>query len=158
MPAFNQQQVAYKARNANSVVVLIGDQPVAFAQTVNHTFGYMTEGMYGVGTAKPQEIQQLKNAPTITIDTFALTAAGISIITAGQTLPALLANNSFSVCIVDGITNAAQLTYVGCVCSDFNESIGANRPVTDTITFLAMDVLDPSGVSILNGPNAIQVF
>lgn len=158
MPGYNPQQLAYNVRNGNSVAILIGDLTVAFAQTVSHSFGFGTEGIYGVGTAKPQEIQQLKNAPTVTVDTFALTAAGVSLITAGQTLPALLANNSFSVCIVDGISNKAQLTYVGCVCSDFNESIGANRPVTDTITFLAMDVLNPDGVSILNGPNAIQVF
>lgn len=157
MPAFNQQQVAYKARNANSVVVLIGDQPVAFAQTVNHTFGYMTEGMYGVGTAKPQEIQQLKVAPEITVESFALTELGESVTQNGLFLPSLLSNNKFNLSIVDGVTNTALLTYVGCVSSDYSETIGANRPVSDTYRFLAMDVLDGTGVSILNGPNALQV-
>lgn len=157
MPGYNQQQTNNKARNANSVVVLIGDQPVMFAQTVSHTFGYMTEGMYGVGTAKPQEIQQLKVAPEITIDSYALTEFGAQSTQNGQFLPALLSNNKFNICIVDGLTNTALLTYIGCTASDYSETIGANRPVSDTTRFLAMDVLDNTGVSILNGPNALQV-
>lgn len=157
MPGFNPQQVNYKARNANSVVVLIGDQSIAFAQSTNHTFGYMTEGMYGVGTAKPQEIQQLKVAPEITIEAFALTDFGQTVTQGGQFLPALLSNNKFNICLIDGVENATYLTYVGCVAADFNETVGANRPISDTYRFLAMDVLDSSGVSILNGPNALQV-
>ncbi len=157
MPGFNPVPLAYNVRNANSVAILIGDQTIAFAQRLTHSFGFATEGIYGVGSSKPQEIQQMKNAPTVTVNTFALTDAGESIIQAGQSLPELLANNEFSVCIVDGIANVAQLTYVGCVASDFSEDIGSNAAVSDTIVFLALDVLNQDGVSVLNGQNALTV-
>jgi hypothetical protein len=157
MPGFNAKQLAYKVQNANEVIILIGDQQIAFAQTVTHSFDFGTEGLYGIGTAKPQEIQQLKNAPTITVDNFALSALGNKLTQNGQNLALLLGNNAFNICIVDGNTQSAVLTYVGAVAQNFNETIGANRPVTDAITFMALDVLDPDGDSILDGQNAILV-
>ena len=42
-------------------------------------------------------------------------------------------------------------TYLG------GQRIPANQPITEAITFLAIDVLDYSGASILNGNNAYQV-
>lgn len=158
MPGFNQQQLANKARNANSVTVMIGDQPIAFAQSVNHTFGFGTEALYGVGSAKPQEIQQLKNGPQITITQFALTTIGQQLIQSNQTsLASLLGNTKFNISIVDGINGTTLFTYVGCVSSDFSEDITANQIISDNLTFLAMDVLGSSGQSILNGQNALNI-
>lgn len=157
MPGFNPQQLSYRARNANMSVVLVGDQPIAFAQTVNHSFALGTEGLYGIGTAKPQEQQQLRVAPQISIDNFALTSVGNNLIQNGVTFASLIANNQFNICIVDGQTNEALFTYVGCVADNFSESIAANRPITDAIAFNAMDVLDQTGKSILNGPNALSL-
>jgi hypothetical protein len=36
-------------------------------------------------------------------------------------------------------------------------NIPANQPVTEAITFMAQDVLDGTGQSILNGPNALNI-
>ena len=159
MPGFNQQQLAYRARSANQVTVLIGDLPIAFAQTVAHTFEFGTEGYYGIGSAKPQEIQQLKVAPSITIDEFDLTQDGLNLIQPGVTSPisSLLANNKFNIAIIDGPTGQALYTYIGCVAQNFSQSIPANQPVTDALSFLAMDCLDSTGTSILNGPNALAI-
>lgn len=157
MPGFNPASLAYRARNANMVVVTVGDQPIAFAQTVNHRFGFGTEAFYGVGSAKPQEIQQLRVGPDITIDNFALTATGNNIIQNNQNFASIIANNQFNISIIDGLTNNVVFTYVGCVARDFSESIAANRPITDAIGFDAMDVLDQTGQSILNGPNAFNI-
>ncbi len=156
MPAFNQQALAYKARNANSVTIMIGDQPIGFAQAVSHTFDFGTEGLYGVGSSMPQEIQQLRVAPQITIDSFALTQKGLQALGYPANLSSILANNQFNFFVVDGPSGQAIFTSVGGVSSNFNENIAANRPITDAITFLCLDVLDATGKSILNQGNAYQ--
>jgi hypothetical protein len=157
MPGFNAKQLQYNARNANSVAMYIGDIAVAFAQTVNHSFGYTTTGIYGVGSAKPQEIQQLRVGPTITLNEFALTQAGEALITGGASLAALLSNNSFDIAVIDGLAQEVLFSYIGCVSSSFDENIPANQPVSDALTFLAMDVLDQDGNSLLNIPGAFQL-
>lgn len=158
MPGFSQTQLNYAAQNANMVTVLIGDQPIAFAQVVNHSLDMGAETQYGVGSPKPQEIQQLKFAPTITVSSFALTAAGkLQIQGNSQNLISLLSNNQFNLHVVDGSTGQSLYTYVGCVAGNFSENIGANAVIADDITFTAMDVLDTTGKSILNGPQALII-
>jgi hypothetical protein len=159
MPSFQQSTLAYRARNANSVTILIGDQPIGFGQTLAHTFDFGTEGIYGIGTAMPQEIQQLRVAPQITIDSFALTQKGLQVLGYPINLASILSNTQFNIFVTDGTTQQPLFTYVGCVASNFNENIPANRPITDAITFLAMNVLDSTGQSILDSPttNALQV-
>jgi hypothetical protein len=157
MPGFNPQQLQYKALNANACVVLVGDQPLAFAQTTSHTFAFGTEALYGVGNAKPQEIQQLRISPEISLDNFALTELGNTLIQGGVTFASIIANNQFAISVIDGIDNIVLFTYVGCVARNFSETVAANRPITDAISFDAMDVLDQSGQSILNGPNAFTL-
>lgn len=157
MPGFNPQVLAYRARNANSVVISVGDQPIAFAQTTTHRMPFGTEGLYGVGSAKPQEIQQLKVSPEITLDQFALTSVGNNIIQNGTSFASIIANNQFNISVIDGIANITLFTYVGSVAQNFDETIAANRPITDAIAFLSLDVLDNTGQSIMNGPNAYQI-
>lgn len=157
MPGFNPAELNYRVLNGNAVVLLIGDQAVAFAQNVGMRFGYGTEGLYGVGSAKPQEIQQLRVAPEITVDELRLSQVGNTLLQAGQNLPSLLSNNQFNISVVDGTTQQVLLTFVGCVASDYSETVASNRPITDAITFMAMDVLDSSGQSVLDGPNAFNV-
>lgn len=157
MPGFNQQQLAYNARNANSVTIMVGDQPVGFAQTTSHSMDFGTEGLYGVGTAMPQEIQQLRNSMSITLDAFSLTAAGLLALGQPSNLASVLANNQFNLHVIDGATGQALFTYVGCVANNFSENIPANQPISDSITFTAIDVLDSTGQSIVNVGNAYQV-
>jgi hypothetical protein len=47
-------------------------------------------------------------------------------------------------------------TYVGCTAQNTNQNLPANQPVTSSISFLAMDILDPLGVSILNSNSVLQ--
>jgi hypothetical protein len=157
MPGFSQTTLNYKARNANQVAVLVGDQVMAFAQTASHQFSFGTEGLYGVGNALPQEIQQLRISPSITLSAFALTQAGMTALAGGNNIAYLLGNNQFDLHVVDGQTNQPIFTYVGCVAQSYAETIAANQPVTQDIPFLAMDVLDANGNSVLNSNSAITV-
>lgn len=157
MPAFNQQQLNYRARNANTVTIMLGDQPIGFAQTTSHNFDFGTEQLYGVGSALPQEVQQLRISPQFNIDSFALTDTGLTLLGYPSNLASVLANNSFNMHVVDGATGESLYTYVGAVASNFSENIPANQPITDTVAFMALDVLDDTGQSILNVGNAYQV-
>lgn len=157
MPGFQQTALNPSARNANSVVLLIGATTVAFAQSVGHTFGYTTQGLYGVGSAKPQEIQQLRVAPSITLTDFALTLAGETLLQGGVNIYSLLSNNAFDIHVVDGQSGESLFTYVSATTADFNENIPANSPITDTFTFLALDVVDNDGNSLLNVPSSFSI-
>lgn len=153
MPGFQGSQVANSARNGNTVAILVGDQPVAFAQTVGHQLPMGAEQLYGIGSAKPQEIQQLRMSPQITVDSFALTAAGLQLLSNNQNLAYLLAGNQFDLHVLAGKENTTLYTYTGCKAQNFAESIPTNAPIRDTFTFLAMDVLDPNGNSIMSLPD-----
>jgi len=158
MPGYNQQAAQNQARNANTVAILIGDQIVAFAQTVSHSYGFGTEQLYGVGTALPQEIQQMRVSPAISLSGFALTDDGIAQLAGGNNIAYLLANNQFNLIVCDGATNLPLFTYVACQASNYAETIAANQPVTQDIPFLALDVWDQNGNSVLNsGQNAITI-
>jgi hypothetical protein len=157
MPGYSPTALAYQARNTNSVTVMIGDQIVAFAQTTAHSFGFGTEQLHGIGSALPQEIQQLKISPNISIDAFALTATGINLLAGGSNIATLLGNNQFDLHIVDGVTNKVIFTYVGSVASNFSQNMSANQPISESIAFLSMDVLDETGASVLNTNSAFSV-
>lgn len=102
----------------------------------------------------PQEIQQLRVSPQITIDQFALTQNGLSVLGYPANLSTILANNEFNFYIKDGITNTNLFTYVGGVCGNFHESIPSNQMVTDAMTFQCADVLGPDGTSIVQMSDA----
>jgi len=139
---------------------MLGDQVMWFAQTVGHQFSFGAEQLYGVGTSKPQEVQQLRVSPQITLDRFALTSQGITTLQAGQNLNYLLAGQVYDFHVYDGgvTPNVVLFTYVGCKCQNFSESVPANAPIRDSYSFLAMDVLDSNGDSILEtGENALQI-
>jgi hypothetical protein len=157
MPGTNPQTLAYQVRNGNSVAVLLGTAVVAFAQTTTHGNPFGTQGLYGIGSANPQEIQQLQNAPHITLEKFSLTASGQKLLTGGTSLLTQLGNNAYDLHIFDGLANAVILTYVSAVAVDFTQALPANQIARDTIPFLAMDILDPTGTSILLGQNALTL-
>lgn len=156
MPGFNESQLKYNVQNANSLVILIGDQEVGFGQTTSPTLDFGTEPLYGIGSAKPQEIQQLRFSPQVTVDSFALTDEGLTILNYPSTIAAVLANNEFNFFVMNA-SSIPIYTYIGCVASNFNVNIPANQPVTESITFMAQDVLDATGISILNSNSALQV-
>ncbi len=156
MPGFNQEALNYSVQNGNSVTILLGDQEIGFGQTTNLTSDFGTEGLYGIGTAKPQEIQQLKFTPQVSIDNFMLTANGLKILGYPSSMLAVLANNSFNLTVMDA-SGTPIVSFVGSVAQSQNITIPANQPITESLGFLAMDVLDPTGVSVLNSNSALKV-
>ena len=155
MPSFNQEQLQYNVRNANLVSVMIGDVIVAYAQSTTPSLDFGAQQLYGVGSANPQEIQQLRLSPEIALTAFELTDKGVTALGYPATYDTVLANNQFDIHLMsaDGVTTS---TYVGCVASNFSKSVATNSPITDTITFFAMDVLDKKGQSIMNGQNSFN--
>jgi hypothetical protein len=158
MPGFNPQQVANNVANGNQVEIWLGDQIVFFAQTSGHQFPFGAEQLYGIGSALPQEVQQLRVSPQISLDSFALTTQGVNALQGGNDIRYLLAGNQFDIHIYDGLTNTVKFTYVGAKCQNFAESIPTNAPIRDTYSFMAMNVLNSAGESIVNtGENALSI-
>ncbi len=156
MPGYSQTQLLYKVANANACSILLGDVVVGFGQTMAPAMDFGTEGLYGIGSAKVQEIQQLRFTNTITLDSYRLTAEGNRFFGVTQPLWTLLANNYFEFFLLDEV-GAAFIAYVGCVAQANNLNIASNTPLTEGMTFLALDVLDTNGVSVLNS-NSLNVF
>lgn len=158
MPGFNPTTQALSVRNGNTVAILLGDQEVAFAQTSGHQISMGAEQLYGIGSALPQEVQQLRMSPAFTLDTFALTENGINLLQGGQNIDYILAGKQFVMHVYDGLTGTIVYTYVGAKAQNLAQNIPANAPVRTTYSFLALDVLDPNGNSLLNdGNNAVAV-
>jgi hypothetical protein len=156
MPGYNQQALLYKVQNANACSIMIGDQLIGFGQTASTGIDMGGEGLYGIGSAKPQEIQQLKFTNTFTLDRFKLTGEGNAFFGNPEDLSTILAYNAFNFFLLDN-DGAAFLSYVGAVCTSTNLNIAANQPLTEGISFLALDVLDADGTSVLNS-NSADVF
>ena len=155
MPSFNQTQLNYKALNGNAVEIMLGDIPIAFAQTSAQNIDFGTDALYGIGSAKPQEIQQLRLLPSVTVDTFALTDQGFAAVGYPTVISSVLANNQFDIHILED-DGTVLFTFAGAVAQTFNQNIPTNAIVTESLSFLAMDVLDNTGQSILNSNSALQ--
>lgn len=156
MPGYSPQQLNYNVLNANQVMVQLGDATIAFAQTASNSIDFGTEFLYGVGDATPQEIQQLRIGPQVTLEFFALTQQGINLLGSGQRLAYILSNNQFNLYLIDGQANTILFTYVDAVAQSFSDVIVSNRPIIQSIPFAAMNVLDASGNSILKSNSLIN--
>ncbi|MDA8191436.1 MAG: hypothetical protein M0Z68_08240 [Gammaproteobacteria bacterium] len=157
MPGFDAKQLAYGVRNGNMVNIMLGELSIGFGQTSSASNDWGTEALYGIGSAKPQEIQQLRIEPTVSLDSFQLTKKGLAFLGYPSSMLEVLSNNSFDFHIMDENANAI-LTYVGCVAQNFNLNIPANQPITEAVSFTALDILNALGVSILNSNQAIQTI
>lgn len=160
MPGYTSTPQANQVLNGNNVAITVGGVVVAFAQTVGHQVPMGAAQLYGIGTSKPQEVQQLVMSPQISVDSFALTQTGVDLLTGGTDLFFSLAGRVYDLDILDGTVtpNRTMFSYVGCKAQNPAETIPTNAPIRRTITFLAMDVLDPDGNSIMDtGDNAINV-
>jgi hypothetical protein len=158
MPGYAPQNIALNVQNGNQVGIMLGDILVAFAQTVAVQTSFGTEQLYGIGTALPQEVQQLRISPSFSLDTFSLTAHGLTILSGGQRLEYLLAGKSFECHVLDANTNSVMYSYVGAKAQNMGNNIPTNAPLRSTFAFLALNVLDNLGNSILDdGLNFIDV-
>lgn len=157
MPSYNQRALNYAALNANQIKVMLGDVVLAYAQTTTHSTDAGTQQLYGIGSENPQEIQQLRNSPSISTEYFELTQAGIDLLGTGTRLIYSLFNTQLDLHLVDGQTGNPTYSYVGCVMASYSETITTNAIVLDSCSFLAMDVLDSNGKSILKGNSAYNI-
>jgi len=157
MPSYNQTNLNYVALNANQIKVMLGDVVLAYAQTTTHSTDAGAQQLYGIGSENPQEIQQLRNAPSISTEYFELTQAGVNLLGVGTRLIYSLFNTQLDLHLVDGQTGTPTYTYVGCVMSSYSETVTTNSIVLDSVSFLAMDVLDNNGKSILAGNSAYSI-
>lgn len=158
MPGYTPQVIANSVMTGNNVAVMVGDQVIAFAQTSGSQISFGTEQLYGIGTAMPQEVQQLRVSPSFSLDAFSLTAHGLTILGGNQRLENILAGQSFDMHVIDGTTNTVLYTYIGAKAQNMSVNVPSNAPLRTTFAFLALDVIDTNGDSIANaGDNAIAV-
>ena len=156
MPNINAEALKYAIRNSNDVQINIGTVTVAFGQTLTDSVAFGTDSFYGIGTAKPQEVQQLRVSPSITLDFLSLTSRGRTLLNNPTDWLSVLNQNSFDMHLLDS-SGATFRTYVGAVADNYSHSVPTNQAITESITFQALDVLDANGVSVFNSVNnAIQ--
>ncbi len=169
--SFNANQLKYNVRNANSVLIMVGDQPIAFGQSSNWDLGISTDPLFQIGSLKPQEIQQLRALPSITIDGFMLTNTGQKLAGMSNDISYYIMNNSFNIALYDAPgTTDTSLTgpgqqqvnllylFVNCTATSFSFSIPANSILSEALSFYAEDVFGSDGqTSLLNSNSAYQL-
>lgn len=153
MPSFDQTAISSKVLNGNAVAILVGDQVVGFGQSSSFGLDTGNEALYGIGTANPQELQQLKMSISVSLEVFMLTSQGLQILGYPSDWMDVLVNNQFNISAMDAQGNVIK-TAVGCTASNCSISIPANQIVTESISFMALDILNSEGQSILAGSNA----
>ena len=153
MPGFNATDLQNNVRNANNVVIMAGDQVIGFAQNMQLGVEFGTEGIYGVGSAKPQENQQLKISPTFTLEALQLTDAGVKAYGYETPWVQLLANTELDFSITNG-AGETILTAYSATATNFNSTVPVNQPITESTSFICLDILDGNGNSVLDGNDA----
>jgi hypothetical protein len=153
MASFNQTAISSKVLSGNAVAILFGTQVVGFGQSSNFGVDFGTETLYGIGSANPQEVQQLKNSITVNLEVFMLTAQGIQILGYPTDFSEVLSGNQFNISALDAQGNPIK-TAVSATAGNVSISIPANQICTESISFMCTDILGVNGTSILNGVNA----
>jgi len=156
MGSFNKTALNPQFYTGNAVILLIGTQEIGFGQSTTYNIGFGAEQFYEIGTAKPAEIQQLRYAPSVTIDSFLLSGAGLTAFGYSGNTPLrhVLANNKFNIYLNDYNLNTV-FVFSQCTAGSINITAPANAQVTEAIEFLALDVLNSQGQSILTGNFAL---
>lgn len=149
MAGYSPTALANKVRNGNSVSILVGDQIVGFAQNLTVATGTGAESLYGVGSAKPQENQQLRFSINVSLDSLELTEEGMNYFGITTSWAEVIMGNKLTFHEVDYAGNTLR-TVVGCVAENFTVTTPVNQPITQTTSFIGMDVLNSSGKSILS--------
>lgn len=149
MPNINAEALKYAIRNSNDVQITLGTDTVAFGQTLTDSVAFGTDSFCGVGTARPQEIQQLRITPSITLDFLSLTAKGRTLLNNPTDWLTVLNQNSFDIHLLDS-SGSTFRTYAGAVADNCSHSGSTDQPITAPITFQARDVLDANGISVFH--------
>ncbi len=151
--SFNAQTNNYNVLNANNVSIYIGTVVVAFGSSVTVQTPFGARGLFAIGSMLPQEIQQLQSQPALTLDSMVFTDAGLLALGYPSNLLAVLSNNKFKISVLN---NAGILlfNYIDCVADSNTFQIAQNSPVVENVTFLARDVVDQFGLSLIQPGSA----
>jgi hypothetical protein len=143
----------YRARNGNQCIIFVGATPIAFAEAFDFTIDYGAQQVYGIGSEKPQDLQQLKFAPRFSLRSIELTTQGQLLVGSGQAnLRNYLGNNYFNVGVFTADDSIIDLTFLMAMATSVRTTIPANGLVTDTFDCLAMDVINELGQSLAGNP------
>lgn len=143
----------YRARNGNQCVIFVGTTPIAFAEAFDFTIDYGAQQVYGIGSEKPQDLQQLKFAPRFSLRSIELTAEGVGLVGSGQNnLRNYLGNNYFNVGVFTADDAIIDLAFLMAMATSVRTTIPANGLVTDTFDCLAMDAINVLGLSLAGDP------
>lgn len=156
MSNFNPIPIAQQVMTANNVVILLGIQEIGFGQGVFFDTDFNALPLHGIGSQKPQEIQSQVFRPYVDILMLNLSNIGLTLLNYPSTLGDLLGLNQFNI-VMMGYNNLPMYTFVECTATRYNVGVSVSRPITEQIRFMAMDVLDVMGVSILTGNPYIQL-
>ena len=157
MYSFNPTPIAQQVMTANNVVILLGIQEIGFGQGVFFDTDFNALPLHGVGSQKPQEIQSQVFRPYVDILMLNLSNLGLTLLNYPSTLGDLLGLNQFNI-VMMGYNSLPMYTFVECTATRYNVGVPVNRPIVEQIRFMAMDVLDVMGVSILTGNPYIQMI
>jgi hypothetical protein len=148
--SFNPTKITQQVMTSNNVIIMLGIQEIAFGQGAAFNSNYNAQVQYGVGSQKPQEIQSQTFLPSVGISTLLLSNVGATLLNYPSTLGDLLGLNQFNI-VMMGYNDLPMYTYVECTATEYDVSAPVNKPITEVIKFIAMDVVDISGISVLTG-------
>ena len=148
--SFNPTPITQQVMTANNVVILLGTQEIGFGQGVMFNANFNARSLYGVGSQKPQEIQSQIFKPSVGVSSLLLSNIGVTLLNYPSTLGDLLGLNQFNI-VMMGYNDIPLYTYVECTATEYDVSVPLNKPILEIIKFMAMDVVDITGVSILTG-------
>ncbi len=154
--SFNAQTNKYNVLNSNNVAIYIGTVPIAFGASLAVQTAFGARALFGVGSLRPQEIQQLQVLPALTLDTMVLSSGGLQTLGYPSSLLAVLANNKLAITVVDN-TGVPLFNYIDCTADNNSIQIAQNSPIAENVSFLARDVLDGNGVSLLGPASLVYV-
>ena len=156
--SYKASPLSYSVQNSNSVSVLVGSVPVAFGQSVEWGISFGTVQIKGIGTVKPQEILQDNLTATVTIRSLVMVPSLLYPNAAPSAYASILGSGTQTINIaLTGNSPADLLYFTDCTCDQFLVSLRTNKPLTQQFTFLAMDVLDQFGISVLQGDPLLQI-
>lgn len=147
MSSFAGKNLNYNVQSGNDAAVFIGDVRIAFGQDLTMNTSYGTQALRGIGSAMIQEIQQLIVTPSITLSNLYLSKRGTQQLGLQYELASVLGGNQFTIALHDSDGNQIR-QYLGCVCDTDNLNAPVNAVFSESVTFMAKDVLDANGVSL----------
>ena len=157
--SFDGNVLNYSVQNSNSVTILLGATPIAFGQSVEWGISFGLIPIKGIGSAKPQELLQDNLTAIVTVDSLVMVPSLLYPNASPSANASVLGSGTQTINIVMTGNSPLDLAYfTDCTCDQFLFSVRTNQPLTQRMTFFAMDVLDEFGISILQGDTLLRLL